>query len=97
MTRMPEAIFVIDINKEGISISEANHLGIRTFAMTDTNTNPKLIDFPIPSNDDAKKSIECIVSIVKKAIAEGLEERGAEQAEKDLQKKEKAKQISEEK
>ena len=97
MTRMPEAIFVIDINKESISIAEANHLGIRTFAMTDTNTNPKLIDFPIPSNDDAKKSIECIVAIVKKAIAEGLEERGAEQDAKDLEKKEKAKQISEEK
>ena len=97
MTRMPEAIFVVDTNKESISIAEANHLGIRTFAMTDTNTNPKLIDFPIPSNDDAKKSIECIVSIVKKAIAEGLEERGIEQEAKDLEKKEKAKKLSEEK
>ena len=66
-------------------------MGIRTFAMTDTNTNPKLIDFPIPSNDDAKKSIECIVSIVKKAIAEGLEERGLEQEAKDDEKKEKSK------
>ena len=97
MTRMPQAIFVVDINKESISISEANHLGIRTFAMTDTNTNPKLIDFPIPSNDDSAKSIECIVSIVKQAIAEGLEERGAEQEAKNLEKKEKAKQISEDK
>jgi small subunit ribosomal protein S2 len=93
MTRMPEAIFVVDINKESISIDEANHLGIRTFAMTDTNTNPKLIDFPIPANDDAAKSIECIVSIVKKAIAEGLEERGAEQALKDEEKKEKANKL----
>jgi small subunit ribosomal protein S2 len=58
MTRMPAAIFVIDINKESIAVAEANHLGIRSFAMTDTNTNPKLIDFPIPSNDDAAKSIE---------------------------------------
>ena len=57
MNRMPEAIFVVDINKERIAVSEANHLGIRSFAMTDTNTNPKLIDFPIPSNDDASKSI----------------------------------------
>ena len=97
MTRMPEAIFVIDTNKEGISIAEANHLGIRTFAMTDTNTNPKVIDFPIPSNDDAAKSIECIVSILKKAVAEGLEERGAEQALKDKEKTEKAKKISEDK
>jgi small subunit ribosomal protein S2 len=97
MTRMPEAIFVIDTNKERISIAEANHLGIRTFAMTDTNTNPKVIDFPIPSNDDAAKSIECIVSILKKAVAEGLEERGAEQALKDKEKTEKAKKISEDK
>ena len=97
MTRMPAAIFVVDTNKERISVAEANHLGIRTFAMTDTNTNPKLINFPIPSNDDAAKSIECIVSILKNAIAEGLEERGAEQAIKDKEKKEKAKQISEEK
>ena len=97
MTRMPQAIFVIDTNKESISIAEANHLGIRTFAMTDTNTNPKIIDFPIPANDDAAKSIECIVSIIKQAIAEGLEERGVEQEAKNLEKKEKAKQISEDK
>ena len=97
MTRMPAAIFVIDINKESIAVAEANHLGIRSFAMTDTNTNPKLIDFPIPSNDDAAKSIECIVSIVKKAISEGLAERGAEKEAKDVEKKAKAKQITEEK
>jgi small subunit ribosomal protein S2 len=84
MTRMPEAVFVIDTNKESISVAEANHLGIRTFAMNDTNTNPKVIDFPIPGNDDAAKSIECIVSILKKAIAEGLEERGVEQEARDL-------------
>ena len=97
MTRMPAAIFVIDINKESIAVSEANQLGIRSFAMTDTNTNPKLINFPIPSNDDAAKSIECIVKIVKQAIAEGLSERGAEKEAKDVEKKAKAKQITEEK
>ena len=91
------ATFVIDTNKESIAVAEANQLGIRSFAMTDTNTNPKIIDFPIPANDDASKSIECIVSIVKTAIAEGLEERGAEQEAQDEKKKEKAKQISEEK
>jgi len=96
MNRMPEAIFVVDINKERIAVSEANHLGIRSFAMTDTNTNPKLIDFPIPSNDDASKSIVSILSIIKKAIMEGLDERGLEQAAKDKDKKEKAKKISEE-
>ena len=65
--------------------------------MTDTNTNPKLVNFPIPANDDAAKSIECILLIVKKAIAEGLKERGAEQEARNVEKKEKAKQISEEK
>ena len=95
MTRMPAAIFVIDTNKESIAVAEANHLGIRSFAMNDTNTNPKVIDFPIPGNDDASKSIECIVSIIKGAIAEGLEERGAEQEAKDVEKKEKAKKITE--
>ena len=97
MTRMPAAIFVVDINKEKIAVTEAHHLGIRSFAMTDTNTNPTNIDFPIPSNDDASKSIECIISIVKNAISEGLQERGLEQAEKDNQKKEKAKKITDEK
>ena len=97
MTRMPAAIFVVDTNKESIAVSEANHLGIRSFAMNDTNTNPKLIDFPIPSNDDALKSIKCIVSIIKTAISEGLEERGVEQQAKDEEKKEKAKKISDEK
>merc|ERR1712086_1158111 len=58
MTRMPEAVFVVDTNKENIAVAESNTLGIRTFAMNDTNTNPKIIDFPIPSNDDAAKSIE---------------------------------------
>ncbi len=96
MNRMPAAIFVIDINKESIAVSEANHLGIRSFAMTDTNTNPKLINFPIPGNDDAAKSIECIVAIIKQAIAEGLSERGAEKEARDIEKKQKAKKITEE-
>ena len=95
MNRMPEAIFVVDINKERIAVSEANHLGIRSFAMTDTNTNPKIIDFPIPANDDASKSIVCILSIIKQAISEGLEERSKEQLVKENEKKEKAKMISE--
>ena len=97
MTRMPAAIFVVDTNKERIAVAEANHLGIRSFAINDTNTNPELIHFPIPANDDAAKSIECIISIVKKAITEGLEERDKEQEVKALEKKEKAKKISEEK
>jgi small subunit ribosomal protein S2 len=95
MTRMPEAVFIIDTNKENIALAEANKLGIRSFAMNDTNTNPSLVNFPIPSNDDASKSIEYILSLVKNAIAEGLEERGAEQDAKAVEKKERAKKIAE--
>ncbi len=97
MTRMPEAIFVVDTNKENIAVAEANKLAIRSFAINDTNTNPSIINFPIPANDDASKSIECILAILKAAIAEGLEERGVEQEAKAVEKKEKAKKISEEK
>ena len=97
MTRMPEAVFIVDTGKENIALAEANKLGIRSFAMNDTNTNPNLVSFPIPSNDDASKSIQCIMSIVKTAITEGLEERGADQEAKAVEKKEKAKKITEEK
>ena len=95
MTRMPEALFIIDTNKENIALAEANKLGIRSFAMSDTNTNPSQVSFPIPANDDAAKSIECILSIVSKAIAEGLAEREADQDKKADDKKAKAKQIAE--
>tara|TARA_B100000214_G_scaffold114253_1_gene80698 strand:+ start:365 stop:1117 length:753 start_codon:yes stop_codon:yes gene_type:complete len=97
MTRMPHAIFVVDTNKERISVTEANHLGIKVFAINDTNTNPNLVNFPIPANDDAAKSIDCIVSILKNAIREGLEEREKDQEAKAFEKKERAKKISEEK
>ena len=95
MTRMPEALFIIDTNKENIALAEANKLGIRSFAMSDTNTNPSQVSFPVPANDDAAKSIECILSIVSKAIAEGLAEREADQDKKADDKKAKAKQIAE--
>ena len=97
MTRMPEAIFIVDTNKEKIALSEANNLGIRSFAMNDTNTDPTKVNFPIPSNDDATKSISCILSIVEKAINEGLEERALEKDKKATEKKDKAKKIVEEK
>ena len=96
MTRMPEAIFIVDTNKENIALAEANKLGIRSFAMTDTNSNPNKVSFPIPSNDDATKSIECVLSVVTKAIAEGLEERSVDQDKKADEKKDKAKKIVEE-
>jgi small subunit ribosomal protein S2 len=75
MTRVPAAIFVIDVLKEHIAIKEAKKLGIPTFAMVDTNSDPRGIDFIIPSNDDATKSIAKILDKVSEAINEGLEER----------------------
>jgi len=75
MTRIPAALFVVDINKEKIAVAEARKLNIPIFAMVDTNTDPTLVDFAIPSNDDASKSIHLIVSTVVQAIAEGLSER----------------------
>ena len=78
LTRLPAAIFVVDIMKEHIAIAEAKKLGIPTFAIVDTNSDPTLVDFPIPANDDASKSIEKIMDIVCASIAEGLAERKQE-------------------
>ena len=81
LNRLPSALFVIDAMKENIAVREANRLGIPVFAIVDTNTNPNNIDFVIPANDDATKSIEVIVDACCSAIAEGLEERKAEKVE----------------
>ena len=75
MTRQPAAIFIVDILKEHIALAEARRLNIPTFAMVDTNSNPKLVDFPIPANDDATKSISFILDQICNAIQEGLEDR----------------------
>lgn len=75
LSRLPAALFIIDINREHIAVAEARRLGIPTFALVDTNTNPDLIDFPIPANDDASKSISLIVKYACDAIEEGLNER----------------------
>lgn len=75
LTRLPSALFVVDINKEHIAVAEARRLNIPTFAMVDTNCNPDLIDFPIPANDDASKSIRAILQHMTEAIQEGLNER----------------------
>ncbi|MFZ1332971.1 MAG: 30S ribosomal protein S2, partial [Flavobacteriales bacterium] len=75
LTRLPSALFIVDIIKEHIAVAEARKLGIPTFAMVDTNSDPSLIDFPIPANDDATKSIELVMNEMIKAIEEGLEER----------------------
>ena len=81
MTRQQAAIFIVDILKEHIALDEARRLGIPTFAMVDTNSNPKLVDFPIPSNDDATKSISLIMDQICDSIKQGLEERKGMKAE----------------
>jgi small subunit ribosomal protein S2 len=78
LTRLPSALFVVDVMKEHIAVREANRLGIPVFAMVDTNSNPNDIDFVIPANDDATKSVEVVLGAVCEAIYEGLEERKAE-------------------
>ena len=77
LTRLPSAIFIVDIVKEHIALAEARRLGIPTFAITDTNTDPTSVDFAIPGNDDATAAIEIIVNSVADAVAEGLSERKA--------------------
>ena len=84
MTRLPGALFVVDTMREHIAVKEALKLNIPIFAMVDTNSDPKQIDYVIPSNDDASKSIEAILSHVTGAVAEGLSERKSEKtAEKE--------------
>ena len=75
LSKLPAAVFVVDILKEHIAVAEARRLSIPTFAIVDTNSNPNLIDFPIPANDDASKSISVIVKAICEAIKEGLAER----------------------
>ena len=78
LNRLPSALFVIDVMKEHIAIAEANRLGVPVFAIVDTNSNPDNIDFVIPANDDATKSIEVILGAMCDAIIEGLQERKVE-------------------
>ena len=88
LTRIPSAIFIVDVLNEKIAVAEANKLGITTFAVVDTNSDPTNIDFPIPANDDATKSITLIMDVITAAITEGLNER---KNDRDKQKQTKAK------
>ena len=81
LTRLPSALFVVDVLKEQIAVREANRLGIPVFGIVDTNSDPNNIDFVIPANDDAKDSVETILNACCAAIAEGIEERKAEKAD----------------
>ena len=78
LTRLPSALFIVDVTKEHIAVREAKRLGIPVFAMVDTNSDPSDIEFPIPANDDASKSISLIIDILCQAIEEGLNERKLE-------------------
>jgi len=81
LTRLPSALFVVDVAKEHIAVAEANRLGIPVFAIVDTNSNPNDIDFVIPANDDSTKAIEIILGAVCDAIQEGIDERKAEKVD----------------
>ena len=82
--RLPAALFVVDIAHEHIAIAEAQRLGIRTFGIVDTNSDPNLVDFAIPGNDDASKSIRIITNYMVDAILEGLEERNKVKSESEV-------------
>ena len=94
LNRLPAALFIIDIKKEHIAVAEAKKLNIPTFAIVDTNSDPTQVDFPIPANDDASKSIDKIMEIVVDSITTGLDERKAEKdkmaSKKEAEKKEEA-------
>jgi len=86
LTRLPSALFIVDVSKEHIAVREAKRLGIPVFAMVDTNSDPSDIEFPIPANDDASKSISLIIGILCQAIEEGLSERKLEKDKEPQQK-----------
>ena len=82
LNRLPSAIFIVDIHHEHIAVAESHKLGLRTFGIVDTNSDPNQVDYPIPANDDASKSIDIIVKYMTEAIKEGLEERRKAKADK---------------
>jgi len=81
MSRLPGIVYVVDIKKEAIAVKEARRLGIPVVAIVDTNTDPELIDYPIPANDDALKTVQVITRVIADAVAEGMERSSARQAE----------------
>jgi len=91
LTRLPAALFIVDVKREHIAVAEAHRLGIPVFAMCDTNSNPEEVDFAIPANDDAYKSISLITLAIGKAIEEGLMERKQDKDDQRVQEEEEAK------
>ncbi|MDI9864783.1 30S ribosomal protein S2 [Flectobacillus sp. DC10W] len=96
LTRLPAALFIVDVKREHIAVAEAKRLGIPVFAMCDTNSNPDLVDFPVPANDDAYKSIALITLAIGKAIEEGLMERKQDKDDARIAEEEEAKKVAEE-
>jgi small subunit ribosomal protein S2 len=94
LTRLPAALFIVDVKREHIAVSEAKRLNIPVFAICDTNSNPDLVDFPIPGNDDAYKSISLLTIAIGKAIEEGLMERKQDKDDQRLAEEEEAKRQS---
>ncbi|EPR67286.1 30S ribosomal protein S2 [Cyclobacterium qasimii] len=94
LTRLPAALFIVDIKREHIALAEAKKLGIPVFALVDTNSNPNLVDFPIPANDDAFKSISLLVKAFGAAIEEGLSERKKDKDDAKLSEEEEAKKAA---
>jgi small subunit ribosomal protein S2 len=94
LTRLPAALFIVDIKREHIALAEAKKLGIPVFALVDTNSNPNEVDFPIPANDDAFKSISLLVKAFGAAIEEGLSERKKDKDEAKLSEEEEAKKAA---
>ncbi|ALI99553.1 30S ribosomal protein S2 [Rufibacter tibetensis] len=88
LSRLPAALFIVDVKRESIAIKEAQKLNLPVFAIVDTNSNPELVDFPIPANDDASKSISLITSLIGKAIEEGLSERKVDKEDTDRKRSE---------
>ncbi len=97
MTRLPGALYVVDVKKEAIAVKEANRLGIPVFAIVDTNCNPEGIDYIIPANDDAMKSIQIITKAIADAVLEGKERAAARQMEMAVESEAKSKEAVEEK
>ncbi len=95
MTRLPAAIFIVDVMKEDIALAEAVRLNIPTIAMVDTNSDPRMVDFPIPANDDATKSVALILDHITNAIKEGLEERKASKDKPETEEKAQSAKASE--
>jgi len=91
LTRLPAALFIVDVKREHIAVAEAKRLGIPVFAICDTNSNPDVVDFPIPGNDDAYKSIRLITLAIGRSIEEGLTERKQDKDDQRLQEEEEAK------